>query len=44
MSEQEMDDVIARSTHRDSVSKDAQASHTLGKDAHASHTLGTLCR
>ncbi|XP_048099189.1 LOW QUALITY PROTEIN: PDZ domain-containing protein 2 [Alosa alosa] len=30
VSEQEMDDVIARSTHRDSLSKDSHSSHTLG--------------
>lgn len=31
VSEQEMDDVIARSTHRDSLSKDSHSSHTLGR-------------
>ncbi|XP_019908462.3 PDZ domain-containing protein 2 isoform X2 [Esox lucius] len=30
VSEQEMDEVIARSTHRDSLSKDGHASYTLG--------------
>ncbi|KAL2092397.1 hypothetical protein ACEWY4_012195 [Coilia grayii] len=30
VSEQEMDDVIARSTHRDSLSRDSHSSHTLG--------------
>ncbi|KAG7251390.1 hypothetical protein CRUP_011215, partial [Coryphaenoides rupestris] len=30
VSEQEMDHVIARSTHRDSTSKDGHSSHTLG--------------
>ncbi|XP_069780286.1 PDZ domain-containing protein 2 isoform X2 [Narcine bancroftii] len=30
VSEQEMDEVISRSTHRDSISKDGQSSHTPG--------------
>lgn len=30
VSEQEMDEVITRSTHRDSLSKDSHSSHTLG--------------
>uniref|UniRef100_A0A8B9JU12 PDZ domain-containing protein n=1 Tax=Astyanax mexicanus TaxID=7994 RepID=A0A8B9JU12_ASTMX len=31
VSEQEMDEVITRSTHRDSLSRDSHSSHTLGK-------------
>ncbi|XP_030636130.1 PDZ domain-containing protein 2 [Chanos chanos] len=41
VSEQEMDDTIARSTHRDGLSKDNHSSHTLGLPSKSSPTVRT---